>query len=255
MLELESNRFWLDADGLNDLTFMFEYFWRIPISATIPNGIKVKHKYDVWYVPRPDITYVICTSRSTSQHRMGARAPQRPQSTHRGSRLRPYSKLPARTHPRRRPLRLAQRPQPPTTKRHPIQRTARTTLQQVRNQQRHQNSPLRRLQQLVRSLRLLGPSILRRQECSTHQRRTKEMDRRGQTSDQRHTQTRHNQFPRIQSRREHQSLPPTGTRPSQKAQRQVRRRQKPQGVQRRSTSTPRIPNRTRAAWGPHTRRS
>src|SRR5467141_4072020 len=36
------------------------------------------------------------------------------------------------------------------------------------------------------SLRLLGPPILRRQECSTHQRRTQEMDRRGQTPDQRH---------------------------------------------------------------------
>src|SRR5437773_2147959 len=53
------------------------------------------------------------------------------------------------------------------------------------------------------------------------------MDRRGQTPNQRHPQTRHNQFPRIQSRREHQSLPATSTRPPQQAQRQVRRRQKP----------------------------
>jgi len=35
----------------------------------------------------------------------------------------------------------------------------------------------------------------------------------------------------------------------------LRRRQKPQGVQRRSTSTPRIPHRTRTARRPHTRRS
>src|SRR5207253_9560579 len=88
MIELESNRFWLGAGWLNDLTFMFGYFWPISNRATIPNGIKVKHKYDVWYVPRPDITYVIYTSRSTSQHRLGARTPQRPQSTHRRSRLR-----------------------------------------------------------------------------------------------------------------------------------------------------------------------
>src|SRR3989441_11161503 len=192
MLELESNRFWLGAGWLNDLTFMFGYFWPISTRATIPNGIKVKHKYDVWYVRQPDITYVIHTSRSTSQHRMGARTPQRPQSTHRRSRLRPHSKLPTWTHPRRSTLRLAQRPQPPATKRHPIQRTARTALQQVRNQQRHQDSPLRRLQQLVRSLRILGPPILWSQKRSTHQRRTQEMDRRRQIPNQRHSSTRAN---------------------------------------------------------------
>src|SRR6266566_444440 len=153
MLELESNQVEVGTALPSDLTFMSGCSFT-STSKTIPDGIKVRHKYDVWYVPRPDITYVIYTSRSTSQHRMGARAPQRPQ--------------------------------PSTTKRHPIQRATRTALQQVRNQQRHQNSPLRRLQQLVRSLRLLGPPILRRQERGTHQRRTQEMDRRGQTSDQRH---------------------------------------------------------------------
>src|SRR5205809_5174447 len=150
---------------------------------------------------------------------------------------------------------MAKRPPSPTTERQPNQRKNGTALQQDHDQQRHQDSPLRRLQQLVRSLRLLGSTILWRQERSTHQRRTKEMDRRGQTPNQRHPQTRHNQFPRIQSRREHQSLPATSTRPPQQAQRQVRRRQKPQGVQRRSTSTPRIPNRTRTARRPHTGRS
>src|SRR5437879_13210183 len=114
--------------------FIFGYFWPISTRATIPNGIKEKHKYDVCYAPQSDITYVIHTSRSTSQHRMGARTPQRPQSTHRRSRLRPHSKLPTWTHTRRSPIRLAQRPHSPTTKRHPNQKTTRTAIKQANNQ-------------------------------------------------------------------------------------------------------------------------
>src|SRR5919108_3555639 len=110
------------------------------------------------------ITNVIQTSGSDREHPMGARPPKRPQNTNRRSRLRPNSKLPARTRSGSSALRLAKRPQPSPPTRPSHEGTARTVVGKERHLERHENRTLRRLQQLVRGLRVLGPTVLRRQE-------------------------------------------------------------------------------------------
>src|SRR3989442_1270299 len=74
------------------------------------------------------------------------------------------------------PLQREKGPQPPPRKKHPIQTTTRTTLRQIRYCTGQEDCTLRRLQQLVRSLRLLGPTILRRQERLTNEWWTEEVD-------------------------------------------------------------------------------
>src|SRR5205814_8467433 len=89
----------------------------------------------------------------------------------------------------------------------------------------------------------------------TNKQKKQEIEQRGQTSKQAHPSTYPNKIPSIQPIRDHQSLSPTGAQPPQQDERQIRRRQKPERVQRRSSSTSRISYGTRTARRPHTGRS
>src|SRR5207249_5415458 len=119
---------------------------------------------------------------------------------------------------RRGPLRLEEGPQPPPRKRHPIQTTIRTIVRQIGNFTGHEDSTVRRLQQLVRGLRFLGSAVLRRQKRRTDERRTEKMDRRRQPTDQRHSNLSKHQLQGIRTRRDRYSLLQTSPRPLPEAQ-------------------------------------
>src|SRR5256886_10594720 len=121
----------------------------------------------------------IRASRSLGRHELGERKSGGPERPNCRGRLRSDRELQPGAHSGLGPHRLAEGHQRPRDAGHRLEEGLGIALRPPRDHERAPNRPVRRLQQLVRGLRVLGFQVLRDRQCRPSQRRAEKMDRAG----------------------------------------------------------------------------
>src|SRR3989440_6075486 len=126
----------------------------------------------------------IRASRSLGRHELGERKSGGSERPNCRGRLRSDRELQPGAHSGLGPHRLAEGHQRPRDAGHRLEEGLGIALRPPRDHERAPNRPVRRLQQLVRGLRVLGFQVLRHRQCRPSQRRAEKMDRAGPAGDE-----------------------------------------------------------------------
>src|SRR6266571_4919117 len=126
----------------------------------------------------------IRASRSLGRHELGERQSGGPECPSRRGGLRSDRELQPGAHSRVRPHRLAKGYQRPRDAGHRLEEGLGIAVRPPRDHEQAPDRPVRRLQQLVRGLRVLGLQVLWRRQRGASERRPEEVDRAGPARDE-----------------------------------------------------------------------